>query len=473
MYRVSRAWARRRIWAGTGLFLAVGAVALAGCTSNAAAGVQVAPVGFSTVAQVVQAPANIVPKAQVTLSAAADGTVAKLDVQDGQHVTKGQLLGVISSPAAQQQLDQAKQAAAQASSSGGSGIQPTSDGFTEAAYSAQSSANRAFDGARTAAKEITDPTLRKALMDQISATQSSYDAAISAVTNTITQFQQGLASASQVLSALGQAQQTQAQAAVDVAQRTVDALTVTAPISGVVTLGSGQASSGSNNLGSLSQLLAGATSGQAGSSALGSAAGAGTGSGLGGSSGSSGSGDTVISVNNPVYSGGTLFTVTDASSLSVTAQVDETDVLTVTPGVTAHIQLNAVPGADYLGTVTAIDPSSTTSAQGGVTYTVRIKLGAGTVSGGSAAPTPLPGMSAIANLDVRTVQHALSVPSAALVTDGNVTSVWMVTGGVAHKAAVRLGAQGDNAVQVLSGLSAGDRIVVAGADKVADGDHVG
>jgi HlyD family secretion protein len=476
MYRVSRAWARTTR-AGTGLILVAGGVALAvavsGCTSNANSGVQVAAVGYGTVAQVVQAPANIIPKAQVTLSAAADGTVAKLDVQDGQHVTKGQILGIISSPTAQQQLAQAQKAADQASAGSGSGIEPTSDGFTQAAYSARSSANKSFSQAKKAADEITDPTLRKALLDQISATQSSYDAAISAVTDTITQFQQGLASASQVLSALGQAQETQAQAAVDVAQRTVDALTVTAPMDGVVTLGSGQASAGSSNLGSLSQLLAGASSGGAGSSALGAAAGAAGSSLGGGSSGSSGSGNTVISVGNPVFSGGALFTVTDASSLSVTAQVDETDVLTVAPGVVAHIQLNAVPGADYQGNVTAIDPDSTTSAQGGVTYTVRIKLGAGTLSDGSAAPAPLPGMSAIADLDVRTVPRALSVPSAALVTDGNVTSVWIVSGGVAHKQAIRLGAQGDKVVQVLSGLTAGDRIVVAGADKVADGDHVG
>src|SRR5262249_35977097 len=152
------------------------------------------------------------------------------------------------------------------------------------------------------------------------------------------------------------------------------------------------ASAGTSGLGSLSQLLAGAA-GSSGAAALGGAAGAGPGSGSGGSAGSSGSGDSVISVGSPVSGGGTLFTITDASSLSVTAQVDETDVLNVAPGVAAHIQLNAVPGADYQGTVTAVDPDSTTSTQGGVTYTVRIRLGAGTLSDGSPAPTPLPGMS--------------------------------------------------------------------------------
>jgi HlyD family secretion protein len=466
MYRVSG-----RIRAGAALLAAFGCTALAaaGCTSNANSGIQVAPVGYATVAQVVQAPANIVPRAQVTVSAADDGTLAALAVHDGQQVKAGQLLGTVSSPAAQQQLTEARQAAAQADQSAGSGVVPTSSGFTAAATSARRSADKAFTQAKQVAKQITDPTLRTALLDQISATQTSYDAAITAVNSTISEFQRGLASASQVLSALGQAQRTQAQEAVDVAQRTVNALTVTAPISGTVTLGSGQAGAGTSSLGSISQLLSAATSGS-GSSALGSGSTGGSGAGSGGSSVSGG---TVISVGSPVSSGGALFTVTDASTLSVTAQVDETDVLTVKPGVTAQIELNAVPGASYPGTVTSVDPNSTTSTQGGVTYTVRISLSAGKLSDGSAAPTPLPGMSAIADLNVLTVQHTLSVPSAALVTDGSVTSVWLVTGGVAHKQAIRLGAQGDKDVQVLSGLSAGQRIVVAGADKVADGNHVG
>jgi hypothetical protein len=266
-----------------------------------------------------------------------------------------------------------------------------------------------------------------------------------------------------VVSALGQAQQAQAQAAVDVAQRTVDALTVTASISGTVTLGSGQPSAGgSTGLGSLSQLLAQSPAGSGASQALGSAAG-----------GSSGSTGPVIAVGTPVSAGGALFTVTDTSVLSVTAQVDETDVLTVKPGVSARVRLNAVPGATYPATVTVVEPGSTTSSQGGVTYTVRMSLSSGARSDGSLAPDPLPGMSAIANLDVLTVPQALSVPSAALVTDGNTTSVWLVSGGVAHKHAIRLGAQGDAVVQVLSGLTRGDQVVVAGADKVSDGEAVG
>jgi HlyD family secretion protein len=481
MYRVDRlgnqhgSGRRAPCWIRATLTVATaGAAALAGaagCSGGPASGVTVAAVGFGTVAQVVQAPANVVPKDQVTLSAAADGTVAALDVQDGQQVTAGEVLGSISSPTAQQQLASAQEALAQVSS-GDSGIPATATGFTAAASTDESSANTAFTQAKTAAQQITDPTLQKTLLDEIDAAQSSYDSAISTVEGVVGQFEQGLASAGQVLDALDEAQRTQAQAAVDAAQSTISALTVTAPISGTVTLDSGQGGSGSSGLGSLNQIISQAESGAG-------AAGSGSGSGSSGSTGSSAGGSgasggsTMISVGTPVSAGNALYTITDSSALTIAAQVDETDVLTVHPGVTADIQLNAVPGATYPGTVTAVDPTAVTSSQGNVTYTVRLSLGAGKLQGGGAAPTPLPGMSAIANLNVLTAHHTLSVPSSALIINGQTTSVWVVSGGTAQLHPITLGAQGQTAVQVLSGLKAGQQIVVNGADKVTAGEQVG
>lgn len=446
------------------------ALAATGCTSGTNSAVKVATVGYSTVAQVVQAPANILPRDQIVLGSPADGTVALLDVADGQHVTAGQILGRISDPAAVAQLAAAKKAAAHAADAADAAVPATATGFSAAAGRARTSSDRAFEQAERAARAITDPTLRSALIDQITAAQSSYDAAMSAVSTTIIEFQQGLASAGQVLGALGRAQQAQAEAAVSVAQSAVSALTIKAPISGTVSLGSGQAAAGSADLGSLGALLA--QSGAAGpgaTQALGAAAG-----GSSGALGAAGSGSApVIAAGTPVDGGGPLFTITDASSLSVSAQVDETDVLAVKPGVAARIELNAVPGAEYQATVTSVDPGATQSSTGSVTYTVRLSLGAGTTATGAAAPTPLPGMSAIANLDVLTVRHALAVPSAALVTNGDTTTVWVVRDGAAHRQPIQLGAQGDTVVQVTAGLSAGERIVVAGADVVTDGQRVG
>jgi len=431
-----------------------------------------AAVGYATVSQVVQASANILPKAQVSLTATSGGTLGKLSVQDGQQVKAGQVLGVVSSPAAEQQLAEAKKALAQAPSAD-TDVPDTSAGFSAAAAEDQRSADAAFAKARQEAEKVPDAALRAALLAEIKAAESSYSSAMDSVNTAVSAFQQGLGSASQVLDALGQTARTQDQAAVDAAQATVNALTIVAPISGTVALGSGQ-SSGSGVSGSeISQLLAAVESSGSGASGLSGASSGSLGSLTSGSGSGSGAGGTMIAVGAPVDSGGTLFTVTDGSTLSVAAQVDETDVLTVHPGVTASIQLNAVPGASYQGTVTSVDPTSTTSSQGSVTYTVRLSLGPGRTQDGSAAPTPLPGMSAIADLDVLTAKHALSVPSSALIINGQATSVWVLTNGAAHLKRITLGAQGDTVVQVLSGLAAGQRIVVSGADKVTDGEQLG
>jgi multidrug efflux pump subunit AcrA (membrane-fusion protein) len=452
---------------------ALGAVAgLGGCSGGGPSGIVTASVGYATVAQVVQASANILPKAQVTLPAPSSGTLATLDVHDGQRVTAGQVLGTVSSPAAERQLAQAKKALAQAPS-GDSGVEDTSAGFSAAAASDQRSADAAFRQAEQQAEKVRDAALRAALLAEIKAAQSAFNAAMSSVDAAVSAFQQGLGSASQVLDALGQTTRTQDQAAVDAAQSAVNALTIVAMVSGTVSLGDGQSSAGSGVSGSeISQLLAAAESGGA-SGATGSSGSGGSLGALGGSGSGSAAGGTMIAVGAPIDSGGTLFTVTDASALSVSAQVDETDVLTVHPGVTASIQLNAVPGATYQGTVTSVDPTSTTSSQGSVTYTVRLSLGHGRMQDGSAAPAPLPGMTAIADLNVLTARHALSVPSSALVVNGQTTSIWVLAGGVAHLRRITLGAQGDATVQVLAGLSAGQQVVVSGADKVSDGERVG
>ena len=71
--------------------------------------------------------------------------------------------------------------------------------------------------------------------------------------------------------------------------------------------------------------------------------------------------DAALAEGQPVSSGQPLVTVTDASTLSLTAQVDETDVLLVKAGVPATAELDAVPDASYTAAVTTIDPTPTTS----------------------------------------------------------------------------------------------------------------
>ncbi|GAA2034974.1 HlyD family efflux transporter periplasmic adaptor subunit [Catenulispora yoronensis] len=453
------------MWAGA-LVSSLLIVGLAGCGGDADSGITQAAVGYGPVAEIVEAPATVTPKAQITVDAAASGSVAQLLVSDGQHVDAGQALLRIDSPEAKAQLDAAKAADAQAASqsknsSGGTTVVD----FTRSQSLADSNAKKAFDAAQSTADQIADPAIKASILEQISSARSDYATASSDVRNTIGNFNKGFASVSDVLGSLGDAQRTQTQAAVAIAQKTVDSLTIKASIAGTVSLRSGIGGGGTSGV-DVSSLLSqlggnlGALAGDAGGLAA----------AAGGSSGSSGSGtDTVIAQGSPVDSGAPLLVLTDSSALTLTAQVDETAILRVAPGVTANVQLDAVPDANYAATVLSVDSQGQSSSRGGVTYRVRLSLQPGTLGDGSTAPVPRAGMSAVADLKVADRPHVLSVPAAAVVHDGDQDIVWQVTSGVVHRHVVRLGAQGDTNVEIASGLNAGDMIVTAGADKVHDG----
>jgi multidrug efflux pump subunit AcrA (membrane-fusion protein) len=66
----------------------------------------------------------------------------------------------------------------------------------------------------------------------------------------------------------------------------------------------------------------------------------------------------------------------------------------------------------------------------------------------------------------------LFVPKAAVRTDGGQTIVFLVREERVERRAVKVGAADGDEVEVLSGLSAGERVVVEGPDTLADGARV-
>ncbi len=415
---------------------------------------RVAAAERGTVAEVVEAPATVTARATATVTSAADGTVAQLRVREGEQVRRGQVLLRIESPSARRQLRQAQSADRQAASAGrGVGV-PTLSG----AGQADAAARQAFERARRTAKGITDPTARRQALSALRVTQSQYSAARASADRAAAQLAAGLGSLSAAVAALSSAQRVQTRAAVDIARRTIRGLTVRAPIAGTVSLTPVQAAAGSSAADDLLSQLPQSLQSQAGQA-------------LGGGGGTSSVSGT-LALGTPVSNGQALVSVTDTSTLSLTAQVDETDVLLVNPGIEASAELDAVPDATYAATVTTIDPTPTTSTRGGVSYVVRLTLGRGTGPNDATAPTPRPGMSAVVDLRVRTSRDVLAVPAPAVFRDGRRDAVYVVINGVARRRVVRLGAQGDSRVEVVEGLKEGERIVVRGVDRVSDGQDV-
>jgi len=446
--------------------VAAAAVVLTGCTGDDSGGVEVATVGRSTVTEVVEAPATVEARATTTLTSPAAGEVARVFVRDGQRVGAGTLIARISSPETTGRLTQARAQLAQAGSSAPG--QPSYVSVGAAQAQADTAAHGAFAGARKAAGQIPDPRLRAAALTQVASAEQQYALAAAQARSAIAAINSGIGGLSAALTSLTAAQRVQAQVAVDAAERAVEALDVRAPIEGTVQLGGSTAvgSTGTAQQGSLDSVLGQlpAEVRDRASAALGGGAAAGGGSAI----------RTVgpVTVGMPVTAGMPLATLVDTSVLSLVAEVDETDVFLVRPGVRARVELDAVPGASYAATVAAVDLSPTSSARGGVSYRVRLALAAGTLADGDPAPRPRPGMSAVADLLVRTAKDAVSVPASAVVRDGNRDAVWVQDGRVARRRVVTLGTQGEDAVEVGEGLREGERVVVRGADRVREGQEL-
>ena len=437
----------RPVLIGLGLVLGLSA-----CSDNSTPTIATGEVGTQTVVEVVEAPSNAVAAASATVSASATGSVRSLRVRDGQRVAKGDVLVLIDSPSARQNLAQAQQAAAAAPTAVSLQQVPTGVSTDQASRSA----TRAFDRARSAARRIPDRQLRRQALQQIATAEAQFRAAQAQASATVASINQGISSLEQALASLTQAQQAQAQLALTAAQRTVAGLTIRAPIAGRVVIGAAAGGSGSAGLSGLADQLPDSLSGQAQSL-------------LGGSGSAGGSTTGSLQAGSPVSAGDPLLTITDVSALTLQAEVDETDVLLVHKHVKADVEFDAVPGASYRAVVRNVDLSPTTSSRGGVSYVVRLDLFGGTMPDGTPAPNPRPGMSAVVSLRVATARKAVAVPVSAVFRDGESDAVWLDDNGVARKTLVTLGAQGQDYLQVTDGVQLGDVIVVRGADQVSEG----
>ena len=436
---------------------ALGAALLlaAGCGGPDDPRVRVAAVARGDVTEVVEAPGTVTARATSTLTSPSAGTVAAVLVTDGQRVRKGDLLVRLSSPAAQERLRSALAAAAGADAARVSLPRPDLSPLLDAVDAA---AAASYAAGRAAAAQVDDSTRRRQAEQQVAEAERRYRAASASARAAVARAGSGVGSVESALNAVAGTQRAQAAAAVTVARQGVEALMVRAPFDGTVTLGGSTPGAAGPDLSGLVEQLPSALQGSA-SEAL-------------GGGGTARTTTTDLRAGTEVAAGAALVTVTDLSGLTVAAEVDETDVLLVRPGVAAAVEVDAVPGATYAGRVTAVDLAPTTSARGGVSYRVRVALQPGRTEDGAVAPDPRPGMSAVVDLQVRNAPGVLTVPSAAVVRDDGRDAVFVVSGGKARLRRVVVGASGPDRVEIRSGVAAGDRVVVRDADRLRDGQSV-
>lgn len=162
-------------------------------------------------------------------------------------------------------------------------------------------------------------------------------------------------------------------------------------------------------------------------------------------------------VGEVVQPGDIVFWVGKPRPLRITAEVDEEDIPLVEEGQRALIKADAFPDRVLDGRVDQITPMGDPVNKN---YRVRIGL---------PGDTPLMlGMTTEINIVVREISDALLVPATA-VREGR---VWVVESGRARLRPVVIGIRGDQRIEVRSGLSEDDAVIVDPPPALRDGSRI-
>lgn len=264
-------------------------------------------------------------------------------------------------------------------------------------------------------------------------------------------------------------QVAQAKVQVGQAQQSVDQTTLTSPVSGTVTAVNGQVGdrvTGGNNTRSTGQNTtvtsgSGTGSGSAASGSQGSSSSQGSQSGSG-SSGDSGSAGSSASSSGTAAGSTAFMSIYDLDHLQVKAQFAEVDAAKLQVGHEATVSVNALPDQPVKAHVAAIDPVAGSSSSV-VQYGVTLNLDTST------APGLKPGQSVSVQVDVNRVDQVLYLPAAAVQGSGAEATVVVLEGAQQVRRPVRVGLRGDQTTQLLSGVSAGDRVVIPAANPATTG----
>jgi macrolide-specific efflux system membrane fusion protein len=163
-------------------------------------------------------------------------------------------------------------------------------------------------------------------------------------------------------------------------------------------------------------------------------------------------------------SGSTGFIVlTDMSNLVVKANVAEIDVSKIKAGQDATVTINALPDTPVQAKVIAADLTPT-SSNNIVQFGVQLSL--------VTPPAGIrPGQSASVSIIVARADDALSVPSAAVRTVNGLNSVTVLSGGQQVTRAVEVGVRSESRVQITSGLTEGEEVVLSTAGTAGTGNN--
>ncbi len=162
--------------------------------------------------------------------------------------------------------------------------------------------------------------------------------------------------------------------------------------------------------------------------------------------------------------GGPILTIQQMNPLKVVVNVNEEEFPKVRIGMPVSITFDAVPGETFNGSVYTINPEIDQA-----TRTFKVEV---TISNGSGKVSA--GMFARVKFNYGTVNHIVVPDRAVVKMQGAGTRYVFVynPNGTVRYVEVKLGQRLGDRYEILSGLSSGDRVVIAGQSRLTDGTKV-
>jgi len=155
-----------------------------------------------------------------------------------------------------------------------------------------------------------------------------------------------------------------------------------------------------------------------------------------------------------------LMTIEDEGSYQLELAIPESMASTVKPGTPVQVTLDAL-GSSFAAIISETVPSADPASR---TFSAKIDLGQKGLKSGMFGRGAISHGSAV---------NRMLVPKLSIVERGALTSVWVVgKDNVARMRLVKVGKTVGDRVEILSGLSDGERVVVDGAVKVKEGSRV-
>jgi RND family efflux transporter MFP subunit len=144
------------------------------------------------------------------------------------------------------------------------------------------------------------------------------------------------------------------------------------------------------------------------------------------------------------------------------SEMDIASITSGSPDKQVSVEVDALPGERFEGRIVKVTPQA---SAGGRDFTLKVSLA-------KSARRLRPGLSARGQITVRQHGGAVIIPKDALVNRAGKPVVFVVDGQVARQRSVEVGIQNRMEVEILSGVRAGESVVTAGHNVLADNDRV-